>query len=581
MTTTRRLAAILAADVVGYSAAMERDEEGTAAAVRALRRKVIEPSLAEHQGRLIKTTGDGFLAEFASPIAALKCALAIQQRPAESDGLRLRIGLNLGDVIIEEGGDVLGEGVNIAARLEGLAEPGGILISGKIYGEVDGKVEAIFEDLGEQKLKNIAKPVRSYVVRPGAPGIAPSIFEAKPLPLPDKPSIAVLPFQNMSGDPEQEYFADGMVEEIITALSRFKSLFVIARNSSFTYKGKAVDIKQVGRELGVRYVLEGSVRKAGSRIRIAGQLVDAISGTHVWSDRFDGTLEQVFELQDSCAAAVVNAVAPRLEDAEIERARQKPTEHLGAYDHYLRGLADLYRWERDANEAALRGFRQSISLDPRYASAYAAATLCHVQRKANAWASQPGELEGEVFLFSERAAELGKADAECLAYAGAAHAYFSNRADRGAGLIARALAINPNFAPGWHYSGWVHIWTGQPDIAIQHLHNALRLNPRDPLIFNVQSALAHAYFYAQRYPETVHWAKAALVERPVFGNALRMLAAGAIHCGHAEDAAEAIRLLRIVLPELRVSNVKNLLGPYSPPDVSRYEDALRLAGLPE
>jgi adenylate cyclase len=307
MTPTRRLAAILAADVAGYSALMEHDEEGTAAAVRALRREVIEPKLAEHQGRLIKTTGDGFLAEFASPIAALKCALAIQQRPDDSGGLRLRIGLNLGDVIIEEGGDVLGEGINVAARLEGLAEPGGILISSKIYGEVEGKVQATFEDCGEQRVKNITRPVRVYSVSvAGTPAKSASNsvpHTGKPLSLPDKPSIAVLPFQNMSGDPEQEYFADGIVEDIITALSRFRSLFVIARNSSFTYKGRAVDIKQLGRELGVRYVLEGSVRKAGGRLRITGQLIEAATNNHVWADRYEGPLDDVFDLQDKISQA--------------------------------------------------------------------------------------------------------------------------------------------------------------------------------------------------------------------------------------------------------------------------------------
>ena len=304
MTTTRRLAAILAADVVGFSALMERDEEGTYARIGSLRREVIEPRLSEHQGRLIKTTGDGFLAEFASPIAALRCALAIHSTQLDDpNALRLRIGLNLGDVIIEEGGDVYGEGVNVAARLEGLADPGGILISGKIHSEVEGKVEAAFEDRGEQPLKNITRSVRIYAVRSAtavgkASGAIATINDASPLPLPDKPSIAVLPFQNMSGDPEQEYFADGIVEDIITALSRFRELLVIARNTSFTYKGKAVDIKKVGRELGVRYVLEGSVRKASGRVRITGQLIEAETGAHLWADKFDGALKDVFDLQD-------------------------------------------------------------------------------------------------------------------------------------------------------------------------------------------------------------------------------------------------------------------------------------------
>ena len=319
---------------------------------------------------------------------------------------------------------------------------------------------------------------------------------------PQKPSIAVLPFQNLSRDPEQDYFADGMVEEIITALSRVRSLFVIARNSSFVYKGGAVDVRQVGRELGVRYVLEGSVRKSSDRVRITGQLIDAASGAHLWADRFDGALADVFELQDRCAASVVNAIAPRLEEVEIQRARAKPTEHLGAYDHYLRGLPDLYRWERAANEAALRSFRDAIALDPDYASPYATATLCYVQRKANNWLEDmPGET-AEALRLATQAAELGKDDAECLAYAGATIAYFESQVDRGASLIARSLAANPNFAAGWHYSGWVHIWLGQPEVAIQHLQNAVRLNPRDPLIFNIQNALAHAYFFAARYAES-------------------------------------------------------------------------------
>src|SRR5476651_2597059 len=291
------------------------------------------------RGRLIKTTGDGFLAEFASPIDALRCAVALQGHLANDPGpLRMRIGLNLGDVIVEEGGDVYGEGVNVAARLEALCDPGGILISGKIHDEVEGKIDASFEDRGEQQVKNITRPVRIYAVRPAGAAEA-----AMPLPLPDKPSIAVLPFQNMSGDPDQEYFADGMVEDIITALSRFKSLFVIARNSSFAYKGKTVDIKQVGRELGVRYVLEGSVRKAGNRVRITGQLIEAGTNRHLWADRFDGALEDVFGLQDQVTSSVVSLIAPEVEKAEIERAIRKSTGRLDSHDSFMRGMALVYK----------------------------------------------------------------------------------------------------------------------------------------------------------------------------------------------------------------------------------------------
>jgi adenylate cyclase len=328
----RRLAAILAADVVGYSAMMQRAEEATYAEFERLKRDLIAPSLSRHDGRLIKTTGDGALAEFASPLAAVRCATEMQDHLAEGSGpFKLRIGLNLGDVIVGQDGELYGDGINIAVRLEGIADPGGILMSEKVYSEVEGKLDVGFEDRGEQRLKNIAKPVRAYAVRAETFSALTERLSAAP-PLPDKPSIAVLPFENMSGDPEQEYFADGMVEEIITALSRFRWLFVIARNSSFTFKGKAVDIKEVGRRLGVRYVLEGSVRKASGKVRIAGQLIDAVTGAHIWADRFERDLTDVFALQDELTVAVVSAIEPRLRQTEIEMAIRRPLENLTAYD---------------------------------------------------------------------------------------------------------------------------------------------------------------------------------------------------------------------------------------------------------
>ena len=337
----RRLAAILAADVVGYSALMQRAEEATYAEFERLKRDLIAPSLSRHDGRLIKTTGDGALAEFASPLAAVRCATEMQDHLAEGSGpFKLRIGLNLGDVIVGQDGELYGDGINIAVRLEGIADPGGILISEKVYSEVEGKLDVGFEDRGEQQLKNISKPVRSYAVR--AEIALTERLSAAP-PLPDKPSIAVLPFENVSGDPEQEYFADGMVEEIITALSRFKSLFVIARNSSFTFKGRAVDIKEVGRRLGVRYVLEGAVRKASGKVRITGQLIDAVTGAHIWADRFERDLTDVFALQDEVAVAVVSAIQPKLFKAEIAMAARRRPENLTAYDFYLRALPQ-YGW---------------------------------------------------------------------------------------------------------------------------------------------------------------------------------------------------------------------------------------------
>jgi adenylate cyclase len=383
----RRLAAILAADVAGYSRLMGRDEERTLANLKSFRRTLVDPAIAVHHGRIVKTTGDGMLVEFASAVDAARCAVEVQRGMAGKNAdvpqnvrIEFRIGIHVGDIIIDDN-DIFGDGVNIAARLEGIAEPGGVCISDDAQRQIRGKIDVAFDDLGSQTPKNIIEPMRAWRLRIAAkssalPLLEPSIETAQPLPLPDKPSIAVLPFQNMSGDPEQEYFADGMVEDI-TALSRFKALFVIARNSSFTYKGRAVDVKQVGRELGVRYVLEGSVRKAVNRVRITGQLVDTATGAHLWADRFDGGLGDIFDLQDQVTESVVGAVAPAVEKAEIERAKRKPTENLDAYALYLRGSAKLYQFaDRKANDEALRLFKSAIELDPDFASAYGRAAAC-------------------------------------------------------------------------------------------------------------------------------------------------------------------------------------------------------------
>src|SRR5258705_1405177 len=355
----RRLAAILAADVAGSCRLIGIDEEGTLAQLNALRKTLFDPKVTDHRGRIVKNTGDGALVEFASVVDAVRCADEIQRGMAEQNNdvpqdkrIEFRIGIHVGDIIIADD-DIFGDGVNIAVRLEGIAEPGGICISDDAHRQIRGKVESTLEDMGSQSLKNIAEPMRAWRVRIGpssSPATKPPTETAQPLALPDKPSIAVLPFQNMSGDPEQDYFADGMVEEIITALSHFRQLFVIARNSSFTYKGRAVDVKQVGRELGVRYVLEGSVRKAANRVRISGQLVDTATGAHLWAERFDGGLGDIFDLQDQVTESVVGAIAPAVEKAEIERAKRKPTEDTDAYTVYLRGLAKVYQITRQANE---------------------------------------------------------------------------------------------------------------------------------------------------------------------------------------------------------------------------------------
>jgi adenylate cyclase len=382
----RRLAAILAADVAGYSRLMGLDEEGTRRTLRA-HRATIDPLIGRHGGRIVSTAGDSILAEFASPLQALRAALALQQALAsanaelpEASRMQFRVGINLGDVMVE-GDDLLGDGVNIAARLQEIAEPGGICISAKVHEEISGKLDAEFADLGDRELKNIARPVRVFQV--GA-GIA-TREAVLALPLPDKPSIAVLPFQNMSGDPEQEYFADGMVEEIITALSRIRWLFVIARNSSFTYKGRPVDVRQVGRELGVRYVLEGSVRKAETRVRIAAQLIDALSGAHLWAHRFDGELGDVFELQDRVAASVAGVIEPTLRAAEVERARHERPGSLDAYDLYLRAVPELDAMTAESTTRALTLLRRALGLDPGYAAALALAAICYMWRFLRHW----------------------------------------------------------------------------------------------------------------------------------------------------------------------------------------------------
>ncbi|MDC0364641.1 adenylate/guanylate cyclase domain-containing protein, partial [Candidatus Pelagibacter sp.] len=405
----RRLAAILAADIAGYSRLMGVDEEGTLRQLKAHRKELVDPKITEHRGRIVKTTGDGMLVQFVSAVDAVRCAVEIQRTMVERNTtvpldkrIEFRIGINVGDIIVD-GDDIFGDGVNIAARLEGLGDPNGVYISDDTYRQIRGKIDISCDDLGERDLKNIARPVR--VFRAQLQAMKPQAELV--LTLPDKPSIVVLPFQNMSGDPEQEYFADGMVEDIITALSRFKSLFVIARNSSFVYKGRAVDVKQVGRELGVRYVLEGSVRKSTNRVRITAQLIDSSTGAHLWADRFDGELEDVFELQDRVTASVVGAIAPKLEQVEIERAKRKPTESLDAYDYYLRGVANSSQWSKEPTEEALRFFYRAIELDPGFAAAYGMAAWCFVMRKGNRWVIDRASDMAEAARLCRLAVDLG------------------------------------------------------------------------------------------------------------------------------------------------------------------------------
>jgi TolB-like protein/class 3 adenylate cyclase len=590
----RRLTAILAADVAGYSRLMGADEEGALTRLKAVRKSLVDPAITTHRGRIVKTTGDGMLVEFASAVDAARCAIEVQRGMVEQNAavpqvkrIEFRIGIHLGDIIIDDS-DIFGDGVNIAARLEGIAEPGGVCISDDAQRQIRGKVDMAFEDMGPQNLKNITEPMRAWRLRinasaSAAASINPPIETIQGLPLPDKPSVAVLPFQNMSGDPEQEYFADGMVEDIITALSRFKALFVIARNSSFTYKGRAVDVKQVGRELGVRYVLEGSVRKAANRVRITGQLVDTATGAHLWAERFDGGLGDIFDLQDQVTESVVGAIAPAVEKAEIERAKRKPTESLDAYTLYLRGLARHYQFaSRQANEEALRLFNSAIELDPDFASAYGRAAACYAFAKANGWVSSTTNEIAQVTRLAQRAVELGKDDAIALADGGWALAYVVRDLVVAAALIDRALVLNSNLAEAWFCGGWAKIWLGEPERAIERFARAMRLSPLDPRLTGMQAGTAHAHLFLGRYDEAASWAAMALQDNPDFQPGLRIDAASNAMAGRPEQAHKAVARLRQLNPALRVSSLKDVLGPYRhAEDLSRYEEALRQAGLPE
>jgi adenylate cyclase len=548
----RRLAAIVAADVAGYSRLMGEDEAGTLARLRMHRRELIDPKVAEHQGRIVKTSGDGLLIEFPSVVEAVTCALAVQQAMAERNAtsperqrIVFRVGINLGDVIVEDG-DIHGEGVNVAARLEAISEPGGIRVSGTVRDHIGDRLDVAFDDLGEQALKNIARPVRVYRVRPAAAQSTPnpSPTEDHPvLALPDKPSIAVLPFQNMSGDPEQEYFADGMVEEIITALSRIRSLFVIARNSTFTYKGQSIDVKRVGRELGVRYVLEGSVRKGGGRVRITGQLIEAETGTHLWADRFDGSLEDVFDIQDKVASSVAGVIEPALQAAETARSARRPTSNLAAYDLYLRAC-EMF-WVSTQVPEALRLLEQAIERDPRYGPALAWAAIC-CYRLIDDGRSEDRESDRRKGLnFARRALDVSGDDPVVLANAGEALAVFGEDIGAMTALVDRALTLNPNYARGWHLSGNMRLAAGQPDIAIEYYETSLRLSPR-ARIGSTSLVIGVAHFLSRRFDEAVPKLRLAIQENPTRTTAYRFLAACLAHMGRLDEAREIVERLRAI-----------------------------------
>jgi TolB-like protein len=576
MSQTRRLAAILAADVTGYSRLIGADEGGTLDRLKALRRELLDPKIAEYRGRLVKTTGDGLLVEFGSVVDALRCAVDVQREmtgrnagvPPDSR-IEFRIGINVGDIVVEDG-DIFGDGVNVAARLEALAEPGGICVAERVQEDAAGKLDLAFEDLGEQQLKNIARAVRAYRVVTEAQPTMPQASAGPPLP--DKPSIAVLPFANMSGDPEQEYFADGMVEEIITALSRIRWLFVIARNSTFTYKGQAIDVKQVGRELGVRYVLEGSVRKAGERVRITGQLIDAVTGTHLWADRFDGSLEDVFELQDKIAINVAGVVEPALQAAEMRRSAARQTTDLSAYDLYLRALAVSFPITKERVIKALGLLDQAIARDQQYGPALTWAALCQMQFVNNGWAGEPETTRGRATDFARRALQAAENDPVILANAAFVLAYFGEDIGAMIGLVDRALALNPSFARGWYLSGTLRVFAGEHDLAIEHIETALRLSPRERLGLPF-SLKGMANFFKRRFDEAASNLLSAIQDDPGFGPSYRFLAACYALMGRLDEARATVAQLRAITPQI----VPSVLPFRSPEDRELFLSGLRLA----
>jgi adenylate cyclase len=587
MSVSRRLVAVFAADVEGYSRLMGADEVGTLKGLTE-RRAILDRIIGEHRGRIANTAGDSVLAEFGSAVDAVQCAVEAQTALAEANTnvppdkcINFRIGVHIGDVMVRAG-DLFGDGVNIAARLQSIANPGTVCISGATYDQVRKVLPMTFVDLGVQQVKNIQEPIRAY--QAGAPSepreAAPArVAEAEsPPPMPDKPSLAVLPFENMSGDPEQEYFADGMVEEIITALSRFKWLFVIARNSSFTFKGKAVDIKEVGRRLGVRYVLEGSVRKASGKVRITGQLIDAVSGAHIWADRFERDLTDVFALEDEVTVAVVSAVEPKLRQTEIAMAVRRRPENLTAYDLYLRAMQQYYLTTREGVAETIRLAHRALELDPGFGRAAALAGNCHMQNVLWGYAVDPQFDRKEAVRLSRLALSIDDGDADTLARAGIISAFVVGDSESEIELVDRAVALNPNSFQAWHCRGQVYRIAGLLEEAVRSFERAIRMSPVDPRLHLTFSGMGMAFIELRRFDEAIVAGKKALRQKPSFSPTYCCLASAFAHLGCDAEASEAATRLLEVDPAFTISawiarggrtNSKLLI------------EGLRKAGLPE
>ena len=577
----RRLAAILAADVVGYSKLMTDDEEATLRSLKAHRSDVFDPKISEFSGRIIKLMGDGTLVEFSSAVDAVNCAVAIQSAMAATDGpIRLRIGINLGD-IITDGDDIYGDGVNIAARLEPLAEPGGVCVSDIVHQTVRQKTDAAFTDLGEQDLKNIGQPVRVWQWSVSIAETVPAkLAETGSHAISDKPSIAVLPFDNMSGDPEQEYFADGISEDVITALSRIRWLMVIARNSTFVYKGTAVDVRQLAKELGVRYVLEGSVRKVGSRVRVTTQLIDAASSNHLWADRYDRELDDIFALQDEITAAIVGNIDTELRGAERERARHKPTSNLNAWDLYQRGNWHLNRLTREDNIAARELFEKSVAADPDFALGHAGCALVGVSEIIMRFADQQSLAVENAIRSAQRAKELDGREAlthyalgRALALAGDTDAAVSN--------LERAITLNPSFAVAHHGMAFALKAAGRAEESLPHIAMAIQLSPSDPLLWTFYVNNASSYYQLKDYPASEQWARKAIHENEREYWPKLFLAAALAQQDRLEDARASISKALDLKPEFCLSMVARSLPGYNEGYFVHLIEGLRRAGAPE
>jgi len=584
----RKLAAILSADVKGYSRLMGEDEEGTLRTLNAYQ-EVMEELIQQYRGRVVGTAGDSVLAEFASVVDAVECAVEIQQvlraknaLLPETRKMDFRIGINLGDVI-EEGDSIYGDGVNIAARLEALAEPGGICISGTAYDHVENKLSLGYEYLGEQSVKNIAKPVRVYRVLPESEAVARRFSEVASkermvLHLPDKPSIAVLPFANMSGDPEQEYFSDGITEDIITALSRFRWFFVIARNSTFTYKGKTVDVKAVAQDLGVRYVLEGSVRKAGGRVRITAQLIDAPTSHHVWAERYDRDLKDIFAVQDEITENIVTSIGPEFLSAEMRRAQRRDVRSLDAWDYIMRAAFHHSRYRKEDVAEAQRLLRKAIDLDPFKAEGFCLLAFTHLMQVQFGWSESADQSIQEAAKAAEKAVALDDRDAWAQAALGLVD-LISRRYDDAIQRLKRAIALNRSFANAYGALGQALALVGEYAEANEQINKAIRLSPRDPFLVYWFGHLGLAAFAEEHYDVACQWGAKIIQENPSFPGGQRLLAASYGQLGRTKEAQTALKELFLLMPGMTIDDVRKQVPFKDPNHMERYVDGLRKAGL--